>query len=410
MNILLTIKLAIRGLLLNKMRAFLTLLGTIIGVSGIIIIVSVGNGAESLIVNQIQSIGTNVIGVLPGGSDEDEPPAALFGIVVTTLNSKDIYSLKDIPHVESVSGYNREVMNIIYENKKTEATVNGVFPEYPMVVDEIIKQGRFFTESEDASLAKVVVIGSEVKKNLFGDKNAIGEKIKIRNQTFRVIGVFEQRGTVGFVNADTHIYIPSNTMQKVILGINHIAMARIKVDSADNVELVLSAIKDTLRVRHGIDNPKDDDFSVQSQAQGLETISNVTGSIKLFLTAIAAIALIVGGIGIMNVMYISVTERTREIGLRKAIGAQRKDIIKQFLIESVAITSLGGIIGIILGIIFSYLIAVVVTKLGYSWNFIVTINSVVIASFVIIGIGILFGYAPALKASKKRAIEALRYE
>ncbi|MFC1809939.1 ABC transporter permease [Patescibacteria group bacterium] len=410
MNILLTIKIAIRGLLVNKMRAFLTILGTIIGVSGIIVIVSVGNGAESLIVSQIESIGTNIVGVLPGGGDEDEPPAALFGIVVTTLNNDDIYSLKEIPHIESVSGYNREVMQIVYKNRKTEATVNGVFPEYPLVVDAVLKEGRFFTTSEDASLSKVVVIGHEVKQTLFGDGNAIGEKIKIRNHSFKIIGCFHQRGTIGFVNADSHIYIPSQTMQKLILGINHIAMARIKVDDAKNVPNVISSIKDILRARHGIDNPADDDFSVQSQSQGLETISNVTGSIKMFLTAIAAIALIVGGIGIMNVMYISVTERTHEIGLRKALGAQQNDILKQFLVEAVAITGLGGLIGIILGFIVSCLISIVINQLGFSWECIVTIDSVVIASMVIVGIGVIFGYAPASKASKKRAIEALRYE
>jgi len=410
MNILLTIKLAIRGLLVNKMRAFLTILGTIIGVSGIIVIISVGNGAESLIINQVKSVGTNLIGVLPGGSGEDEPPAALFGIVVTTLKTDDIHALTQIPHVEAVSGYNQTIDQVVYRNRKTKTTINGVFADYPLVEDSVIEEGRFFTAADDASLARVAVLGSEVKQTLFGEGNPIGEKIKFRNQSFKVIGYFKERGISGFSNNDTNIFIPNTTMQKIVLGINHVAFGRVKVDDAENVPQVLDAVENEIRARHGIDNPDDDDFTVQSMAQSLATISNITGSLKLFLTAIAAIALIVGGIGIMNVMYIAVTERTHEIGLRKALGAQRNDILKQFLVEAVAITGFGGLIGIVLGTLVSYLIAFVVQKLGFSWDFIVTLDSILIASMAIVGIGIIFGYSPASKASKKRAIEALRYE
>jgi putative ABC transport system permease protein len=410
MNILLTIKLAIRGLLVNKMRAFLTLLGIIIGVTGIIVIIAVGNGAESLIVNQVKSVGTNLIGILPGGSSEDEPPAALFGIVITTLKSEDILVLKDIPHVEAVSGYNQDVETILYKNRKSESTVNGVFADYPIVEDGLIEEGRFFNDSEDASLSKVVVLGSEIKQTLFGESNPIGESIKIRNHSFKVIGFFEERGVTGFSNADNEVYIPNKTMQKLILGVNHIALGRVKVDDAENVPIVVDSIKNTIRARHKIGPGEDDDFTVASQAQGLETISNITGSLKLFLTAIAAIALIVGGIGIMNVMYIAVTERTHEIGLRKALGAQRKDILNQFLIESVAITGLGGAIGIIIGVVISILVAVVIRALGYSWDFIIDLESIVYAVGSIAIIGITFGYAPAKRASQKRAIEALRYE
>ncbi len=410
MNIILTIKLAIRGLLVNKMRAFLTLLGIIIGVTGIIVIIAVGNGAESLIVNQVKSVGTNLIGILPGGSSKDEPPAALFGIVITTLKAEDILALRDIPHVEAVSGYNQDVETILYENKKTESTVNGVFPDYPIVEDGVIEQGRFFNDSEEASLTKVVVLGNEIKQTLFGDSNPIGESIKIRNNSFKVIGYFQERGVSGFSNVDNEIYIPNKTMQKLILGVNHIALGRVKVDDAENVPIVSDAVAYTIRARHKIGPGEDDDFTIASQAQGLETISNITGSLKLFLTAIAAIALIVGGIGIMNVMYISVTERTHEIGLRKALGAQRKDILNQFLIESVAITSLGGAIGIVIGIIISILVALVIRALGYSWDFIVDLESIVYAVGTIAAIGITFGYAPAKRASQMRAIEALRYE
>jgi putative ABC transport system permease protein len=410
MNTLLTIKMALRGLLLNKVRAFLTVLGVIIGVSGIIVIVAVGNGAESLIVNQVQSVGSNLIGILPGGSEEGEPPAALFGIVITTLKNEDVLALKNVAHVVAVSGYNKSVEQIFYRNRKAETTINGVFSTYPLVEDAVISQGRFFNDSDDNGLAKVVVIGHGVKEDLFANEDPIGKQIKIRNNNYRIIGVFAERGAAGFTNNDAQIFIPSRTMQKLVLGVNHLAMARVKVDTAENVDMVLENVKAIIRSRHGIINPKDDDFTAASQAQGLSTLVNITGSIKLFLAAIAGIALIVGGIGIMNVMYIAVTERTREIGLRKALGAKQADILKQFLVEAIVITGVGGVIGVIIGLAVSFLIAFAVQALGYSWDFIVTLESVLYATIIIAGIGLIFGYSPAKRASSFNAIEALRYE
>jgi len=410
MNTLLTIKLAIRGLLVNKMRAFLTVLGIIIGVSGIIVIVSVGNGAESLVVNQIESIGSNLIGVLPGGTDEGEPPAALMGIVVTTLNNSDVAALEKIPHIQAISGYNKTVGQITYKNRKSESTINGVYSQYPKVEDATIKDGRFFTEAEDSGLARVVILGDSVKRDLFDEGNPIGEKIKIHNQNFRVIGVFDKRGATGFANNDSQIFIPAKTMQKLVLGINHVSVIKIKVENGEYIDQTLDAVKNLLRTRHGISSPSEDDFTAASMTQRLSSLHEITGSIKLFLSAVAFIALIVGGIGIMNVMYVSVTERTHEIGLRKALGAQKQDILKQFLIEAIAITGVGGIIGILIGIIFSFIISIIIQQLGYSWDFIVTPDSVIYASLAITTIGITFGYAPAKKAASYRAIEALRYE
>jgi putative ABC transport system permease protein len=410
MNYWLTIKLAVTGLLANKMQAFLTVLGTIIGVSSIIMIIAIGNGAESMIINQLESVGSNLVGIMPGGSEEGEAPAAMMGIVVTTLKYEDIKALEDIPHVVAAAGYNETIKQVLYENKKTETSVIGTMTSYPIVNDTFVAQGRFFNEIEERGTAKVAVIGSGIKEELFGTMNPIGKTIKIEGTALKIIGYMNERGSAGFANKDTQIYIPIQTMQKLILGINHVAMVQVKIDDAKYTDQTIDAMKNVLRGRHNIDNPKDDDFTITSQAQQLETVSSVTGAIKIMLTFIAFIALIVGGIGIMNVMYISVTERTREIGLRKAIGAKPKDILSQFLIEAVAITGIGGAVGIIIGVSMSALVAIGVQQLGYTWAFIIDGESLIVASLTIVGIGIIFGYAPAKKASKLNAIEALRYE
>ncbi|MBU1445979.1 ABC transporter permease [Patescibacteria group bacterium] len=410
MNYWLTIKLAVTGLLANKMRAFLTVLGTIIGVSSIIMIIAIGNGAESMIINQIESVGSNLVGILPGGSEEGEAPAAMMGIVVTTLKYDDIKALEDIPHVVAAAGYNESIKQVVYGNTKTETSVIGTMASYTLVEDALVAKGRFFNEIEERSTAKVAVIGDKIREDLFGDSNPIGQTVKIEGTALKVIGYMDARGSSGFSNKDTQIYIPIQTMQKLILGINHVAMARVKIDDAQYTDQTMDAMENLIRSRHGIDIATDDDFTIASQTQQLETVSSVTGAIKIMLTFIAFIALIVGGIGIMNVMYIAVTERTREIGLRKAIGAKPADIMRQFLVEAVAITGIGGIVGIIIGVFLSAMVAIGVQTLGYTWSFIIDIDSLIVASLTIVGIGIVFGYAPAKKASQLNAIDALRYE
>jgi len=410
MNYWLTIKLAVTGLLANKMRAFLTVLGTIIGVSSIIMIIAIGNGAESMIINQIESVGSNLVGIIPGGSEEGEAPAAMMGIVVTTLKYDDIKALEDIPHVVAAAGYNESIKQVVYGNTKTETSVIGTMASYTLVEDALVSKGRFFNEIEERSTAKVAVIGDKIREDLFGDSNPIGQTVKIEGTALKVIGYMDARGSSGFSNKDTQIYIPIQTMQKLILGINHVAMARVKIDDAQYTDQTMDAMENLIRSRHGIDIATDDDFTIASQTQQLETVSSVTGAIKIMLTFIAFIALIVGGIGIMNVMYIAVTERTREIGLRKAIGAKPADILRQFLVEAVAITGIGGIVGIIIGVFLSAMVAIGVQTLGYTWSFIIDIDSLIVASLTIVGIGIVFGYAPAKKASQLNAIDALRYE
>ena len=395
----------------NKVRSFLTMLGIVIGVMAVIIVMSVGAGAQSLILNQIKSMGSNLIGVLPGKADEKGPPASVMGVVITTLKDDDIRALvKEIPAVTAGTGYVKGTATLNWGEQKTDTNFTGVNAEYIDVEDAPVERGRFFTEEEDRTAARIVVLGSSVANDLFGDQDPLDKQIKIKKTLFNIIGVMKARGTSGMQNQDNQVFVPLNTAQKLLLGINYISFARVKVDRAENVTSAMEQMDYILRDRHKIDNPENDDFSVRSMAQGLEAVTSITNALKMFLVAIAAIALVVGGIGIMNIMLAAVQERTREIGLRKAVGAKNRDIIIQFLVESIAITSIGGIIGIIFGILISYAVARTAQGMGYNWDFVISISAIIVGCVVSVGVGLLFGIVPARRASRLDPIEALRHE
>jgi len=387
------------------------MLGIIIGVMAVIIVMSVGAGAQSLILNQVKSMGSNLVGILPGKADEKGPPASAMGIVITTLKDEDLKTLlKEIPYYTAATGYVKGTDTVSWREQQTDTNFTGVNGDYINVEDAKIEMGRFFSEEEEKTNSRVAVLGSEVYEDLFLDQNPIGQQIKIKKTYFTIVGVMKKRGVSGMQNQDNQIFIPLSTAQKLLLGINHISFARLKVDNAKNVDSAVEQTKIILREKHKIDNPENDDFSVRSMAQGVESITQITGALTMFLVAVAAIALVVGGVGIMNIMLAAVQERTREIGLRKAVGAKNKNIIVQFLIESIMITALGGLIGIILGIFISFLVAKIAQSLGYDWNFVISISSIVLGCFVSVGVGLIFGIIPARKASQLNPIEALRYE
>ncbi len=395
----------------NKMRSFLTMLGIIIGIMSVIIVMSVGAGAQSLIINQVSSLGSNLIGVMPGQSDEKGPPASVFGVVVTSLKDDDINAImKENSHLIASTGYVKGTDTVVWGDHKTDTTFVGVNADLPIVEDAGVETGRFFTSDEDRGSDKVAVIGGQVAKDLFGDQNPLGVKIKIKKTSFNIIGVMKMRGSSGFQNQDNQIFVPISTAQKLLLGINYMSFARLKVDDAINVNAAIEQARIVLRERHKIDKPTDDDFSVRSMAQGLDALTKITDALKFFLVAVASIALVVGGVGIMNIMLAAVQERTREIGLRKAVGAKNIHIVQQFLIETVMITFIGGLIGILLGIFVSYVVAKVAKGMGYNWDFVIPLSSVLLGCFVSIGIGLVFGITPARRASKLDPIEALRYE
>lgn len=255
-----------------------------------------------------------------------------------------------------------------------------------------------------------MVLGSTVASELFGGNDAIGQKIKVKNQTASVIGVMKERGQVGFQNYDDLVLSPLFFAQKEIAGINYLSAIRVKVDNADNIDESMEMIAQTLRERHDLSGPSDDDFSVRSFRDALDLVTNITDALRYFLAAMAALSLLVGGIGIMNIMLVSVTERTREIGLRKALGATNRQVLSQFLFEAIALTLIGGLIGLLSGGLLSYLSALIVRSLGYRWDFVISAFSIFIAVGLSALIGIIFGYYPARRASRLSPIDALRYE
>jgi len=405
-----TVKNSLENLALQKSRSLLTMLGIIIGVAAVISIMAVGASAQDLLLAQVRAMGSNLVGVLPGASDEMGPPASVFGIEITTLKYEDALAIQELPRVVAVSPYVKGRATMSYFNQSKDFDYLGVGADYLNVEDADLELGRFFRQEEVDSLARVAILGSKVKEELFGQSDSLNKRIKVGQVSFKVIGAMEQRGVVTFQNQDEQIFIPVKTAQKLLLGVDHLGFIRAKIDEDKNLDLAITQIKNTLRFRHHIKDPSKDDFSVRSTAQALDLLGVVTQALSTFLAAVAAISLLVGGIGIMNIMFVVVNERTREVGLRKSLGAKRKDILVQFLIESATMTLIGGIIGIILGIIIALVVTIGVNYFGYDWRFIVTPFSIFVSTFMAIGVGLVFGLWPANRASKLNPIQALRYE
>jgi len=415
MRLLEPVKISYKYLLAAKFRSFLTILGIIIGVASVIVIMAIGQSAQVLIIDQISGVGSNLIGVLPGASDENGPPASVMGIITTTLKYDDLIALtngRNVPEVSSGAGYVTGTEVASYRGVNLTSSFNGTTAGYLDVENTEVESGRFFIQDEEINMARVAVIGVNVLKDLFNGEDPLGKTVKIKDQNFTVIGVLKKRGSSGFglSSQDDTVYVPIKTAQKLLLGIDHLGFVRLKVDDASLIPEAIANTKLTLRERHNIDDPANDDFSVRDQASAIETIRKVTDVLRYFLLAIGTISLVVGGVGIMNIMLIAVSQRIREVGLRKAVGARNDDVQAQFLIESVFISLLGGVIGIIIGIAISFLISLVAQFLQYNWPFIISWQSVFVATFVSAVIGIVFGLYPARRAAKISPMEALRYE
>lgn len=407
------IKITYRSLTASKLRFLLTVLGVVIGVAAVIMVMAIGASAQKLVLSQVENAGSNLVAVLPGASEEEGPPASALGIITTTFKNDDLKALRErrnVPHLAALSGYVSGSATVESDTDSFEMSFQGVSPDMIKVENIKVADGRFFFAEEESDLSRVVVLGATRAADLFPNRNPIGETITIKKNPFKVIGVLEERGSAAFSNPDSLLFVPLQTAQKILLGINYLNFARGKVDAPENIERTMADMEALLRERHDLEEDEESDFSVRSTKAALGILTSITDVLKYFLIAIASISLLVGGIGIMNSMLISVSQRIREIGLRKAIGARPVHIMTQFLIESACVTLIGGIIGICFGVLIAYVAALIIPFLGYEWQFFVPLSSVIIGFSVSLIIGIVFGLYPAFKASRVSPMEALRYE
>jgi len=382
----------------------------------VIIVMSSGQGVKEYILGQFSSYGDNLIQIetkVPALSATSGANATqqAQGVSITTLKVSDGDALLKIPNVTGYAAgtIGQEIISRMGNNKRT--MLYGVGANWPLVdMATKVKEGSFYTQAEDDALAQVVVIGSALKEILFEDEDAIGKSVKIKGMNFRVIGVLEERGVVAFVNYDDLLYIPVQTLQKKILGVDYVRFISAQVEDVSKIDVTAADITDTMRRLHNIKNPIQDDFSVMTMQEAVELIDTVFGTISILLLALTSISLIVGGVGIMNVMYVAVVERTFEIGLRKAVGAQNSEIMRQFLFEAIILTLSGGLIGIILGFGFTFGFSFLLSVLGFELSFPISPVSIFVAVGFSALTGIIFGYYPAWKASRITPMEAMRKE
>ena len=396
------IKIACKSLLANPLRTFLAMLGIIIGVGAVISMLALGSGAKAQVMGRVTAMGTNLLVIRPGGESRggvrSESNQALKLADADTI-------LRDLPQVEAVAPLVMGRAQVKYFNQNINTTITGAPLTYLSLRSFEVEKGQAFSALEDEHVARVALLGANAAEQLFGDQSPLGEPVRIKNVNFKVIGVLKAKGDQGWFNPDDMVIIPFATAMKQILGQDYLSEIDVKVAAGADAAAVEERISDILRINHRLRPEVENDFHVRNQSELVEMASSFTRTFSMLLGGIASISLIVGGIGIMNIMLVTVTERTREIGVRKAIGAREWDILRQFLLESILISGLGGLLGIALGFAVSWI-------LGRFTNFAMLIegSSIVLALVVSASVGIFFGFCPAHRAAKLNPIEALRYE
>lgn len=410
-----SIRISLTTLRTNKMRSVLTMLGIVIGVGSVILMMSLGGGAQNLIVGQISSMGSNNIYIEPGSPQGSFSQRAIDQLSQKSLKERDAIAIAKDPNVEKVAMMVYGTGRISSQNEDKKITYMGGSADSFDISDLSIFSGRGINEDDIKGLGRVIVLGHKLASDLFGEDDPIGQSVRLGKLNLKVIGVLEEKGGQVFQTFDDYAYLPYTTVQKLLLGTDYLNAIMVKAKSEKLINQVVDNIRITLRETHNIYNPEGDlskdDFKAMSQVETAGMLTQITGVLTAFLSSIAAIALFVGGIGIMNIMLVSVTERTKEIGLRKAVGARNKDIMNQFLLEAVTLTLLGGIIGFLGGTLLSFGASIVLTSaLKTNWGFTIPIGAVILSFGVATIIGLIFGIYPARKASKLNPIEALRHE
>lgn len=411
-----TFKQSIKALRANKGRTVLTMLGIVIGIGTVILVLSAGAGFRSLIDSQVATFGSNTLFIqthIPSATKNrsastDGPGGAIAGVIITSFKQRDLDNINKLKNVTGSYGIITGQAVAVYRNNKKSAIYYGSGAERFDIDKTKLSSGRFFTKAEDAGGAQVAILGSTIAKDLFGQDDPVGKLFKLGTLSFQVIGVYEPQGALS--ENDGIAFIPLNTAQKKLLGVDYITVAIVALNNTDEADSTVEQIKIAMRDNHNINDPAKDDFIVQTQAQAMETFNTIFDGITYLLIAIAAISLLVGGVGIMNIMYVVVTERTAEIGLKKALGARESDILNEFLVEAVLVTVFGGIIGIAFGSFMGFVIYLVAQSAKLAWTFSVPLYAIILGFGVSAIIGISFGVFPARSAAKMDPIEALRYE
>jgi putative ABC transport system permease protein len=397
----------------NKLRSMLTVLGIVIGVAAVIAMLSIGRGAQASITSRIESMGTNLIYVTPGSTNQSGVQSSAGSAGTLTLDDAD--ALANLANVEAVASQTSNFVQVVYQGLNVNTRLMGITPDYQTVSSLTLEDGEFISDSDQSARSLVVVLGSSVAEDLFGSTaGVVGQKVRLNGQSFKVIGVLASKGSTGFMNQDDQVFVPLSTALYRLVGGDRfrgssvISQITVKASSANVVDQVASEVTATVRDLHGTVEGADD-FTVTTQKSTLAAATEVSDTLTIFLGGIAGISLAVGGIGIMNIMLTTVSERTHEIGLRKAIGAKRRDILLQFLVESMVLSFAGGLIGVALGWGVSRLMGQVQFS-GSTITPVVGMDSVLLATLFSMAVGLFFGIYPATRAARLQPVDALRYE